>query len=450
MQTIFSIWLFIILFFSFYKLKWGVALYLAYTILVPIVQINFVGIQLGQNLINTAFILSYIIYAKRYNVKTDWKPLMPFIFYYIAALVLMPFQNGVPFSIMMNSWRIGVMSTLFLPFVMWNVMNHNVSSVKLFRNTALISVFIAIGYGLLLTTTGGINPYIMLMPIDRDMTDYYEAAGGGRIYGRISSVFIHPMTFALFIGLAFIYLFYIKEKMRKSIFVILFIATSIMALLCGVRSVLGGLAVAIASYFLIGRNYKLLFYFFIIGVVSFCIISEIPELSSYLGSIADVNNKKSDVSGSSLDMRINQLYGAIDIAKQNPLCGLGYGWTGYYQSLKGDHPVCLAFESLIFMIICNQGILGFIIWAILIVKYLKVNKKYVSKDIPVVSSLIVFYICYSCITGEYGYMINFLIFYTLILGENTIEKSENLNRNNKYETKNHRALSSSISSISGE
>lgn len=423
MQTIISIWLFLILFFSFYKLKWGVVLYLAYIMLVPIVQINFAGIQLGENLINTVFILSYIVYAKRYNVKTDWKPLMPFIFYYIAALVLMPFQNGVPFNFMMNSWRISVMSTLFLPFVMWNVMNHDVCSIKLFRNTALITIFIAIGYGLLLTTTGGINPYIMAMPIEKDMADYYEAAGSGRMFGRISSVFIHPMTFALFIGLSFIYLFYLKNKIRKVIFTILFVSISIMALLCGVRSVLGGLAVAIVFYFIKERNYKLLFYFFIIGAISYSIISEIPELSSYLGSITDINNKNADVSGSSFEMRINQLYGAIDIAQQNPLCGLGYGWTGYYQSLKGDHPVCLAFESLIYMIVCNQGILGFLIWIILIVKYFKVNRMYKSKNVIIVSSLMVFYISYSCITGEYGYMSKFLIFYILILGEN-IQKNE--------------------------
>ena len=349
---------------------------------------------------------------------------MPFVFYYIAVLFLMPFQGGVPLNIMMNSWRVSIMSTLFLPFVMWNVMRYDKSSIKLFRNTVLIGISVAIGYGLLLTTMSGLNPYIMLMPLenDIDMARYYEAADTGRMFGRISSVFIQPMTFALFIGLSFIYLFYIKENIKKTILIILLGAVTIMALLCGVRSVLGGLAVAIFFYFFIEKNYKYFFCGSIIIGIFYVIISQIPELSSYLSSLVDVNDKQGNVTGSSFDMRINQLYGAIDIAQKNPLFGLGYEWTNYYQIMKGHHPVCLAFESLIFMIICNHGIFGFLIWTMIIFKYFDFNKRFRLKNTTIVNSLMVFYISYACITGEYGYMSYFLIFYVLMLCENKIKK----------------------------
>ena len=114
-------------------------------------------------------------------------------------------------------------------------------------------------------------------------------------------------------------------------------------------------------------------------------------------------------------MRLNQLEGAIKEGSKNPLFGLGYGWTGYYHSLKGDHPVCLAFESLIYVIICNSGIFGFFLWTYMVVKYLKINRKMKLNENVLFDCLMVYYLSYSCITGEYGYMKMFLIFYVLML-----------------------------------
>lgn len=167
-------------------------------------KLQFGGFELGQNLFNTAFLASYFIYANKHMVRTDWKPLMPFVVYFIATLCVMPLQSHVPFGIMFNSWRVDIMSTLFLPFVMWNVAKAEPSSVKWFRNAMLVAIAIAVGYGLFLTTTGGLNPYIMsimnLLGVKQDMESYYEAAGGGRLFGRISSVFVHPMNYAFFWG----------------------------------------------------------------------------------------------------------------------------------------------------------------------------------------------------------------------------------------------------------
>ena len=128
------------------------------------------------------------------------------------------------------------------------------------------------------------------------------------------------------------------------------LALVIMAMVCGVRSVLGGLAVAIAYYLVVGRNAKVFGALLIFGSIAIIVILQIPELSVYLGSIADINNKTGAVSGSSFDMRLDQLYGAVEEASANPIWGLGYSWTTYYQSLYGNHPICLAFESLLYVI----------------------------------------------------------------------------------------------------
>ena len=110
----------------------------------------------------------------------------------------------------------------------------------------------------------------------------------------------------------------------------LLIAVGASAITCGVRSVLGGLVVAVAYFFLMSKDYKMMIGVIVVALVVYFIADSIPELSKYLGSMADINNTKGDVSGSSVDMRLNQLEGAIKEGNKNPLFGLGYGWTGYY------------------------------------------------------------------------------------------------------------------------
>lgn len=68
------------------------------------------------------------------------------------------------------------------------------------ENTVIICICIASGYGLYLTTTNGVNPYqIAVMAANGEVWNAdYAAVGGGRLFGRISSVFGHPMTYGLF------------------------------------------------------------------------------------------------------------------------------------------------------------------------------------------------------------------------------------------------------------
>ena len=198
----------------------------------------------------------------------------------------------------------------------------------------------------------------------------------------------------------------------------------VMSMICGVRSVLGGLAVAVAYYLVVGRNAKFFGALLVLAFVGILIVLQIPELAVYLGSIVDINNSTGAVSGSSIDMRLDQLYGAVEEADANPIWGLGYSWTTYYQTLFGNHPVCLAFESLLYVIICNFGISGFIIWGVMSVLIVWNNFRFDLKEKVVVDALFVFYIAYSSITGEYGYMKLFLIFYILLLGEKFEDEME--------------------------
>lgn len=411
---ILTVWLACVVILSFVKLKWGICFYLVYSILVPYVELGIPGLGRGHIMVLMAF--SYFIHYHKYLKNLNIKPIIPFLTYFIVSLLIIPFQNETPWDYMMTWWRRDVLGTLFLPTILWNVMRIDNSAIVLFRNTLLFCIIIAIGYGLFQTTLGGFNPYILAfsqyMVLDVDIQAYYTEETG-RVFGRISSVFYHPMSFALFIGLFLIYLFYIRKELGNCISYIFLAATTVMALVCGVRSVLGGLFLTGIYYLIMKRSFKIVFYVILAGLVGIVILSFLPSLSDYLSSIKQPGN----IRGSSLEMRLEQLGGAIDEAEKNPLFGLGYNWTDYYNSKNGDHPICITFESLVFVIICNSGLVGIFLWSYLILKSFVTNARMKVRDVYIVNALMVFYIFYSVITGEYGYMKYYLLFYILMIGE---------------------------------
>lgn len=410
---------------SFFDIKIGVAGYLAYTILVPIPYITMGGFHLGDNFVRFAFLfaLLYDILLKKHG-KLEWKPIIPFIGYFIIILCIIPFQTETSFGWNLNSWRVQMMSTLFVPFMVLNVLKTYPRYIKIYRYVFLTTILIAAGYGLFLTTTSGLNPYILLV-IQQTGTaddlayfqDYFIAEDQGRIFGRISSVFKHPMSFGLFLGLASVYLFSLRNRMNKIIIAILGAMVIVDVMVCGVRSCIGGIICAVAFYFIFGRNYKVALGIIVVSYIGYQIVLQFPDLATYLGSIADIQNQNEVVKGSSVEQRLTQLEGCLKEIKDCPIVGKGFGWVSYYKTNFGDHPVILAFESLIFVVLCNNGYLGILLWILLIVAISRFNHKGGFKEPVVLDCLLVFYISYSCITGEYGYMPIFLTFYMLMIAE---------------------------------
>lgn len=415
--------LLLIIVLCFIDIRFGAAFFLVYTLLVPISDITLGPLHLGENLVKTLLILAIIFDFKiRHHYKFSWKLIVPFILYYVVELVIIPFQNETPANWMYNSWRVSMMSTLFGTFVIYNVLSHYPRSIKLFRNSLLISITVAGLYGLFLTTTGGVNPYIMGIALltksaDVDYLSNYFAVSD-RLFGRISSVFMHPMSFGLFLGLSFIYVYSIRLKIKKLPLISILVILALDSLFCGVRSVIGGLVIAISFYLLFSRNLKVALSTLVIGLVAYNIILTMPELSSYLSSITDIHNTQTDVGGSSIELRMDQLRGCIYEIRNCPIIGKGFDWDAYYTQNFGGHPDILYFESLIFVILCDNGIFGFVIWGCLIAMILRQNHKFKIKDVYVADAMLVFYIAYACITGEYGYMQYFLLFYICLIFEN--------------------------------
>lgn len=439
-QVLQSLWIIFIVVMLFVKFRVGVAGYLAYIFLVPYMKIQIGEYLLQWNVINLLLLLAFILHRQQYLDKHksyDWRPLMPFIIYFGVSLLLMPFQDGMPFSESINLWRTHVMKFIILPFVIWNDILDSYESLKLYRNVTIGCIIIAVLYGLFLTAIPGINPYMMLISAaNGEYFDLAYAAGNGgleydttlnegRLFGRISSVFGHPMMFGLYLGMALFYLYRNKENLSMWFIGVMSLCIMTNIIVCGVRSVIGAMFFSLLFLLIKLRKFKFLLIVSICGCLLWSLAIYTPPLKDYLGSIVDYES--SHTSGSSIELRISQLEGCFEEIQNTYFEGNGYGWTGYYMSQYESHPTILHFESLIFVILCNSGIFGMILWVVMSVMIIKYNSCNEHSIATLLNSLFVFYIAYACITGEYGYMQYFILFYILMLGENLYEEHTDIN-----------------------
>ena len=394
-------------------------------------------------------LIAFFVQQERQGIgwsKFNWRPLLPFVIYFGISLFLMPFQNDVPFGYAFDSWRMQVMKCLILPFVIWNDILVDRKSLSLYRNVIIGCIVIAALYGLFLTTMPGVNPYMMVVSaVNGEEFNLAYAAGysgaendevfngedeiefkndlilnDGRLFGRISSVFAHPMMFGLFLGIALFFLFKNKKHIPRWLLYIMSFVILIDVIVCGVRTVIVAMSAVIFFLLVQLRKFKYIFTFAILGIILWSITANSPSLSNYLGSIFDDNS--SDVSGSSLEMRISQLNGCFHEIQYSLLTGKGFGWTGYFLSQQEEHPTMLHFESLIFVILCNSGIIGLFLWIYISIKIIRFNNLYKRSTAVLLHSLLVFYLTYACITGDYGYMQYFILFYVLMCRERMLKK----------------------------
>lgn len=315
-----------------------------------------------------------------------------------------------------------MMQTLLLPIYVWHVMQWDATSINLFRKSLFIIIITSSIYGIMLMPLHGFNPYIMYIQMlkgEEYQIGYALAEGSGRMFGRISSCFTHPMAYGLFLGLSFLFVFSYKKKINDFLFFFMMLLLSVNVVVCGVRSSLGALGITMFFFLILNGEAKLILKMFLIGLLGLLIILQIPELSDYVTSIVDFEQKHTAVGGSSFEMRISQLEGALSEISNSPILGKGFGWHLYYIEKFGDHPILLAFESLFFVVLCDNGILGVIVWCVFICLILKSSKTIVKrrKDSTAIYALLIFYFIYCCFTGEYNYMRLFLLFYVILIAE---------------------------------
>ena len=430
------------LFGFFYKPKWGAWCYLIYMFLAPYLYIG--GFIIYARTLFFIFFIFFLLKIHKKLKKRDYAPFMPFIMLLGCSSLFVLTAENMSFSF--DAWITNV-SPFFYILYLYGVMKTNPKSIKTFKWT-LFGIMTAIMiYGLFLTLMPGVNPYLMItQPLFGGEFNEAYALGRsgldngsklvlneGRMFGRISSVFTHPMLYGLNLGLFFIYILYLLKNKPKILFIFsLFIIIAILT--SGVRTSIGALLFTIIIILLFLRKYKFFFVFFLGFLIFIYILPLIsPGMGEYVMSI--FSQEESTLKGSSIDMRLEQLEGCFEIVQNDLLLGKGYGWSKWYNATFGTHPTALWFESISFSTLVNTGLLGIILWIIFGIKY----HKYVKHNIVnpalqiVLLTLFVYFITFCMITGEFG-LTYFYVFYTIIicLNDEIKDKYGTVQRFQKY------------------
>jgi len=407
---LYSIVIFITIFFD---LKMGMILYLSYFFLIPQVTLGFFPVTvLSLALFGVA---SYKYKRMLFSPQSFWA-IAPYAFLLLMLGLFIPL-SPTPISFQFEKWRVDFINGLLTMWVVCLMVINDGMTKTLVRFFLIISFIVGI-YALILTQTEGVNPYVFGFSILSDgklLENWF--ADSNRLFGRISSTFIHPMIWAFVCGALIIVCFAIRDKISKFTFFLLMIVLSLDMLFCGVRSVLAAFLVTVVFYLLLKRQIKLLLYSGLTCLLILLLITTNDLLFSYVSSIFDFSGDASVSQGSSFEMRFNQLGAALKEMKDSPFIGKGYNWHQYYMETEGDHPELLAFESLIFTILCNSGLLGVIIWVSYVLMLLFIPK-FILKDkddIIILQCLTCYYFVYSIITGDFGVRF-FCWFYAILFG----------------------------------
>ena len=135
----------------------------------------------------------------------------------------MPFQIDVPITYQLSMWFKHSVFLLIIPYMIWRIGIYNVTwSSKLIKVIRIAST-IAWCYAILLILLGGNNPYQSIMveynggkEAASAITRYFSAKDTGRMFGRISSTFNHPMVWCVFLVNIFYVFWALYDKKSKS------------------------------------------------------------------------------------------------------------------------------------------------------------------------------------------------------------------------------------------
>lgn len=423
LQLILSIFSIITIGCLFFRPKIGVVAYLIYMFLAP--QLIIGNVILGTRTEVMIVMMAFFFTFFKNTPKEVYKPLKPFLVFYGLQLLLIPFSFDMSYSF--GIWMVEFSRILFFIFLAAAIYQSEREGADFLYSKVLVAISIfVVAYGLFLTTMPGINPYqIMLQPIfGGEFNEVYASGNGGlsdsvviadgRIFGRISSFFSDPQEYALVLGFMLLLSWIaVSGKIKSGI---LSIAIFVAIITCGVRTPIAASIITLSFLLLYYRKFKYL----IIAILSASVLLFIlplisPELNDYVNSVTNPNADTA-IKGSSIEMRLSQLDGCLGIIEDSPIFGKGIGWTGWYLTKYDGHPQALYFESLLFSVLCNMGIVGIILWIVLGYMYCHtINRNIMDKgNKAILYALLVYYLAYTGITGDYGYLPQFVLMFTVL------------------------------------
>ena len=326
----------------------------------------------------TACVMSLFKGNKKNGLKKSLFPIKTLAFPILVVGILAPLS----FTIQAKSMLQFVITDL-LPF---SLIFYCIQSEKDMKTVlyGFFASYIIIGtYGIFTFFMKG-NPYVLLVALQSGYEGelYLGDYGAGR--GALEGVATGSMTGALtwgqlsLITLLFSIIFFNKVTINKRLILIVIFLSLLNCFLSTKRSIMLPALLA-TSYFVIikGKHLvsaliKVSFAIFILTIIAMQnkTVREVYESNiktTILFWDDNLANEKG-VTGSSLGMRIEQTEALFGIVGSYIIQGRGYGYMKEYAKKYEGKTDIRSFESIIFQVIVESGVLGLIIWFLFFLK----------------------------------------------------------------------------------
>lgn len=333
----------------------------------PLVKYN-IGINLN-NFNLAIFIICLGSIRNIFNRKRYFKGintiLILFFFYIVITSALSTLDNESMGEYIKNM-IIFTMEYFALAFC-FQYINMLPDSVNFFDRTIIITSIIIAGYGFI-NYIIGFNPYIgylSLVTDSMDISNAFQLEERGFVKGRISSTFTHPLYLGQCALLLFAYFsFQLKSRWKKTPYCMFLGSLAAMCILCGSRSAIFPLFVVLL-FLLINHNaikiLKYIYILFFVGLISYPFLNKDTRttLKAMIFVWDEKASKKAEFSGSSISLRTDQLNSSVKIIRKNPIIGKGFGYVNDHGK---EHSEMLGYESYIFKVLVENGVLGLFIY----------------------------------------------------------------------------------------
>lgn len=425
-------WLLSAVVIGLFNIQNGIIILLTHRMLVPFSTFKFLGISLEFNYVSILVLFIGIMNILNKKLEVNYLFLKPLIYFTLFFAFSILFTDSLDRTSQVQILRNFVLTNFILPILVWLFFDTKESLYKVSK-VIIICLVIMMLYGVYCFVTQS-NPYVSLLSVVLNQLDLNLVFAGkerGGLVGRIQSTMFHPFLWSVFLNLSLFLLMIFREK-KITYTTTLFICISLLNLLiCGTRSGIVSFLVGFVFFLLVSNpktRLSLLFGLLVIPLIGID-TSVFGKYQSMVDSIIffyDVN--KGDIGGSSLVLRLQQLEGAIELwLNGGVLFGNGFGWCANYYLIKGDHPILLGFESIIYVALIDNGLLGLFVWGVFFIYLFKINRETSNKSniqnrntYLLVVSYILSYVFFILITGIFGLNF-FLIFIALMFRINSLK-----------------------------
>lgn len=336
-------------------------------------------------LLTVGYSFLYLLKKKKYKKCKESFPFrVPFLLIissYIVSCFFAISGFGTEFARATNY----ILKDYILIWILWNVLEDEADFKYIFK---LITIVILIGciYGLFEYVTGW-NPILEYKVVLSSDTIFTYDSTGLRGY-RLTSFFEHPIGAGMTFALYSVFTIYLWVKKRSIPIRKISLFTAFLCIPCVLLTKMRSailfyilcLIVLISSKAFRRKRfwYLVLLVFLLIPIITYVSSDSLQILSNLFTA-----NKSSEIGGSSLTMRLNQLVAIKEVMKMSPLFGLGETFrNSIVRSSYTD--AALGYEGLWFEQAVMHGIYGLIVTIVCIYyTIIKIPKKYKTRQICV-------------------------------------------------------------------